>query len=317
MNRTHLQRAQILFFVCVLTLTYPSAAAKKNGFDLSKSIVSAKLIKQGGPPRDGIPSIDKPSFFAARVPFLRDTHRILGVVIDGEARAYPIPILTHHEIVNDIIAGRPIVITYCPLCRSGMAFEASIQGSIKSFGVSGLLYNSDVLLYDRKTESLWSQIMGEAISGPLVGKKLTLVPISNTTWGAWKKEHPRSLVLSPKTGFKIDYTRQLYPGYDKSRNIWFPVAKRSRRLHPKALVVGLELDGEFKAYPLKELKHAAPQFQDRFSGQTVKVLYDSKSESATIQTEDGSTLPTVTLYWFSWYAFHPNTLLYQSTASKD
>ena len=173
----------------------PPRALVKNGFDLQGSLVPAKEIRHGGPPRDGIPALDQPRFIpAASASYLKPDDRVLGMELNGIVKAYPIRILDWHEIANDDFNGQPVVVTYCPLCGTGMAFSAQIGGSRTTFGVSGLLYNSDVLLYDRQTDSLWSQLLGKAITGPLKGTELKLIPLRHTTWRAWKSEHPDTLV---------------------------------------------------------------------------------------------------------------------------
>jgi len=118
-----------------------------------------------------------------------------------------------------------------------------VNGERLDFGVSGLLYNSDVLLYDRKTESLWSQLLNQAISGPLKGEKLQMLPLKHTTWGEWQKQHSDTKVLSRDTGYGVDYSRDPYQGYASQPGLYFPVAKRDMRYPPKARVVGIELDG--------------------------------------------------------------------------
>ena len=178
-----------------------------NGFDLSNASLPVSQILSGGPPRDGIPAIDRPRFIAARqAAFLGDDDRVLGVYHKGIARAYPIRILNWHEIVNDQFAGEAVVVSFCPLCGTGTAFS-TLHGKAKTFGVSGLLYNSDLLLYDRETESLWSQIAATAISGPLRGEGLTLLPVAHTTWADWRKRYPDTTVLSTDTGYSRDYQR--------------------------------------------------------------------------------------------------------------
>ena len=154
------------------------AASSKNGFDVGNSSIPVAEILSGGPPRDGIPSIDDPHFITSdRADFLDPEDRVIGVSRNGEARAYPIAIMNWHEIVNDRIGDESIVVTYCPLCGTGMVFLAPPG---LEFGVSGLLYNSDVLLYDRQSESLWSQIMMQAVSGERLGEKLNLLPASRS-----------------------------------------------------------------------------------------------------------------------------------------
>jgi hypothetical protein len=154
-----------------------------NGFNLESTSIPMDEIRRGGPPRDGIPSIDNPIFVSAgEAKYPDDSDRDLGVAINNLAKAYPIGIMNYHEIVNDYFNSTAVVVTYCPLCGSGIAFYSKVEDKTHTFGVSGLLYNSDVILYDRETESLWSQLMHEAVSGPLKGSKLRIIPTANTTW---------------------------------------------------------------------------------------------------------------------------------------
>ena len=169
--------------LCMLSLLSAASYAQiKNGFDLTDSLVPADEIRSGGIPRDAIPSINEPSFVSAdEAGFLRDGDRIIGVHRNGVAKAYWIGILEWHEIVNDVFGDEAVLISYCPLCNTGMVFSVQNPNVRFSFGVSGLLYNSDLLLYDRQTNSLWSQIMGQAITGPLKGFTMNLLPSSHTT----------------------------------------------------------------------------------------------------------------------------------------
>ena len=163
-----------------LTLLAATALAETNGFDLRNALVPVDEIHAGGPVRDGIPSIDEPKFIAAGdADFLRGGDDVLGIVRNGVARAYPIRIMNWHEIVNDEIAGERVAVTFCPLCGTGIAFAAESLGRDLTFGVSGLLYNSDMLLYDRETESLWSQIKKQAITGPMKGHRLSALPLAD------------------------------------------------------------------------------------------------------------------------------------------
>ncbi len=289
-------------------------AADHNGFDLTGSLVPADDIHLGGPQRDGIPALDAPSFVAAaEAEFLADEDPVLGLVLGGEARAYPIAILSWHEIVNDRVAGHPVAITYCPLCGTGVAFDARVGGETLRFGVSGLLYNSDVLLFDRKSESLWSQIKRQAIAGPMKGQTLPALPLTHTAWRAWRRDHPRTLVLSTDTGHRRDYGSDPYMGYAGERDLYFPVGNSSRRYHPKERVLGVEIGGRFKAYPFAELsKSGVREFPDRIAGHDLLIRFDWANESATAFDGSGRQLAATTGYWFAWYAFHPDTEIYQT-----
>jgi hypothetical protein len=287
-------------------------AQSMKGFDLNNSSIPVNEIKDGGPPKDGIPAIDKPQFKKAAELNLDQNTRILGVRVNGVAKAYPIRIMNYHEIVNDMFEGHPVVVTYCPLCGSGIAFDASIDSKRRTFGVSGLLYNSDVLLYDRQTESLWSQIMMEAISGPLAGEKLQMLPTMNTTLGEWRRKYPDTWVLTENTGYPRDYSRDPYAGYEQSEQLYFDVDKKDERFHPKESVIGIEINKQFKAYPFSELEKLKDgKLKDQFQGQELVINFNKDSRSATISNQQGEQLPALTTFWFAWYAFHPETEVYK------
>ena len=288
-------------------------AASKNGFVLDDALVPAEQILSGGPGRDGIPSLDYPKFvFAQDARYLKKEDRVLGVEVNGVSRAYPIRILNYHEIVNDIVGGEAIVVSYCPLCGSGMAFKAEIGNKSFEFGVSGLLYNSDVLLYDRQTGSLWSQILKTSVTGAMRGTLLTAIPITHTTWQDWYARHPQTDVLAAETGYRRNYRADPYPGYSRSGKLYFPVQEESRLYPRKTMTMGLEIDGEFKAYPFPELEKGPGSFADEFNGKRFEVLYDSANETARILAEDGGELPTLMAFWFAWYAFHPDSDIYSA-----
>lgn len=289
-----------------------------NGFDLTGALIPVDEILPGGPPRDGIPAIDRPQFVTApRASFLADDDTVLGVARDGVAKAYPIRILNWHEVVNDHIGSEPVVITYCPLCGSGVAFHAVAAGRALSFGVSGLLYNSDVLLYDRETQSLWSQIANKAITGALKASTLVPVPVSHTTWADWRARHPATLVLSTDTGHERNYGRDPYAGYDRQQDIYFPVKFRSEGFHPKERVLGVTVGNRHKAYPFVELAKSAGMrtssaIEDTVGGTGVRVEYDTVHRSARAFDGTGKPIAATTLFWFAWYAFHPETEVFRA-----
>ena len=290
------------------------AAPLKNGFDLANSTIPVAKILSGGPPRDGIPSIDNPVFLSAdKADYLKPEDRVLGIDFEGETKAYPIRILNWHEIVNDEINGQAIAVTFCPLCGSGIVYKAVIDGKPHKFGVSGLLYNSDVLLYDRETETLWSQILSKGISGKLVDKKLEVIPSSHTSWQAWKEKHPETKVLSNKTGFTRDYLRSPYGTYDSDVSIYFPLEFKSKKYHPKERVLGISLKGQYKVYPFAELaKIPGSRLNDIFAAEQFTVEFDADNRDGQIKDSSGKILPSVNTFWFAWYAFHPDTLIYKS-----
>lgn len=291
-----------------------SAAIRMNGFVIDDdSLIPARDIHSGGPPKDGIPAIEKPEFSPrGKGEQIDPDDRVLGLIHQGTAKAYPISIMNWHEIVNDRFGEEPVVVTYCPLCGSGVAYLARVKGMEVSFGVSGLLYNSDVLLYDRQTESLWSQIMSRSVSGPMKGTRLKMLALTHTNWADWKASHPDTLLLSRQTGFRRDYDKDPYSGYENSSGTWFPVKKKDPRFHPKERVLGVEFDGLFKAYPFSELSKTSGAVTDTVAGQVVTLVYNEKADSARIVGSDNREIPAITSFWFAWYAFHPETEVYRA-----
>jgi hypothetical protein len=303
--------AVVLFAYNAVILAQPL-----NGFDLQGATIPEEEVFKGGPPKDGIPSIDKPAFVTAEDSTqLDDSDLVLGISLNGLSKAYPLPIMNWHEIVNDFFGDLPVVVTFCPLCGSGMAFESQMDGRHLTFGVSGLLYNSDVLLYDRQTESLWSQLKSSAVSGFYKTKKLKTVPMQHTTWKHWREQYPNTLVLSFETGFSRNYSRNPYEGYEDSEQTYFPVKFRAKGLHPKERVIGLTLNGKAKAWPLVELRKAGGVVKDNVGNKPVIVKLDKNNESATVVDKQGKVLASVNLFWFAWAAFHPETELYRYNLS--
>lgn len=283
------------------------------GFDFTQEEKSkakplyAKL-RSGGPAKDGIPSLDNPKFVAAQdATFLKENDLVLGFFYKGQARAYPLRILNWHEIVNDKVAGDAVLISYCPLCFTGIAFSRNIDGQDVEFGTSGKLINSNLVMYDRATNSLWTQLGGEAIIGKAVGKKLTQLPADTVTWADWKKVHPEAIVLSTDTGFSRNYDANPYEGYGESLDT-FGTAFADSRLHPKAKVAGIEIEGKFKAYS-EELLEQKGKLVDNFAGVILEITKDQAGGVSFInQKTAGEIVPTIS-YWFAWVSFHPDTEL--------
>jgi hypothetical protein len=287
-----------------------TAAAELNGFEVGDALVPVDAIQRGGPPKDGIPAIDAPRFVAAARAGLAADARVLGVARAGIARAYPVRVLNWHEVVNDRFGAEAVTVTYCPLCGTGMAFEAPPGTSESGFGVSGLLYNSDVLLYDRASASLWSQILQQAVSGPMKGTKLKAIALTHTSWADWQRRHPDTQVLSTDTGFRRDYDRDPYAGYDKVARLMFDVQHRDDRLPLKEWVLGLRLGAAAKAYPFSALAQrvdAQGRLHDRLGDQSIEIRFDREHRSAEAFDARGQPLPSVMAFWFAWFAFHPQT----------
>ena len=179
-------------------------------------LVDLDEIRSGGPPPDGIPSIDDPSFLSAgEVDFLEDNEPVLALTVNGESRAYPVQIMTWHEIVNDTVGGVPVAVTYCPLCNSALVYDRRLDDRVLEFGTSGLLLNSSLVMYDRQTETLWSHFTGAGIVGELTGEELETYAVATVAWQTWRDANPDGLVLSRDTGFDRSYGQNPYPGYDE------------------------------------------------------------------------------------------------------
>ncbi|MEE9217733.1 MAG: DUF3179 domain-containing protein [Acidobacteriota bacterium] len=297
-----------------LMLAVPSCAQVQgrvlNGFKLSNALVPQFEIMEGGAPRDGIPALTDPPRESAESAghWLQDEDRVMGVALNDEAVAYPLRILGRHEAVNDLVGGTPLLVTYCPLCGTGVVFDPLIQGRRAIFGVSGLLYNSDVLLYDRKTESLFSQLLFRAITGPLQGTDLETLPALTTTWEEWKRLHPDTQVLSRiQPPHFIDYGTDPYAGYHKSRTTMFPVRGDDRTRDAKQLAY-LILDGSHKLLVAEEtLELPAGDERALYDVEGgIQLEYDPGARRLLARSQSAKPPTVIPGYWFALSAFHPD-----------
>jgi len=277
-----------------------------------KFIVDPDDIVSGGPPKDGIPSIDDPKFVSVKEAdkFIRDDELVLALDYKGVKRVYPLQILVWHEIVNDNVAGDPLAITYCPLCGSGIAYSRILDGEEVEFGTSGKLYNSNLVMYDRKTNSYWSQIDGKAIVGELTGKELKPVSLDTVVWRDWKKENPDSEVLSQDTGFDREYGKDPYGNYYENSFVFFPVESEDNRVPPKTVIFGIEVNGKFKAYREDDLKKKS-EITDDVGGVKINIKREKSGKVVITNEETGEEIVKERDFWFAWYAFHPDTDLFK------
>jgi hypothetical protein len=283
-----------------------------NGFDISKSLIPKDEILSGGPPRDGIPAILEPKFESAeKATWLNDDDLVTGVNINGIQKAYPLRILVWHEAVNDEIGGMPILVSYCPLCGSALVFDRNANAQKLTFGISGLLYQSDVLFYDHQYESLWSQLEMKAVTGKKIGTDLVIVPSALATWKEWKDKYPNSLVLSRNTGFSRNYSRDPYGRYEESDLLMFPIKNRSTKFHPKEKVLVVIAGNVAKAYPFSELEKVNTPFEEKIGGQEVLIKYGD-GNYVTATDKSGRPIKSFVSYWFAWYTFRPDTLVFNS-----
>lgn len=247
-----------------------------------KALVPLSEIIPGGPPPDGIPAIDRPKFVSPKEadPWLNPKEPVLAVQVGVEARAYPLQILMWHEIVNDTVGGRPVSVTYCPLCNSGIVFDRQVGDRLLDFGTSGMLYKSDLVMYDRQTHSLWAQMEGRAIVGDLAGTKLSWLPSNTIAYGEWKALFPRGKVLSRETGHHRQYGSNPYESYDEpDRHPFLFFDQVDGRLPPKERVVGIVVGDGAKAYSFSLLM-TRRVLADTFNGHPVVVFYQRGTLSA-------------------------------------
>jgi hypothetical protein len=283
-------------------------------FNTADLQVEPGRLRSGGPPKDGIPSLTNPKTVpVGEADFLDPGDRVIGVEITGQARAYPLRILNHHEIVNDRLADTPIAVIYCPLCDSASVVDRRIEDKTLEFGVSGLLMNSNVVFYDRTDQALWSQVGLEALSGPHAGRSLKHLPWQLTTFDDWEKAHPDGRVASLDTGYNRNYQRSPYAGYFNSDRLMFPVQRIDDRLPEKARVIGITFDGVTRAYPLNTLAEAG-RIEDEIAGQRVVLTHKPEGGQVTVQPDGAKVVHT---FWFAWSAFHPDTELYESPSGAS
>lgn len=278
------------------------------GFDLRQATIPVQEIRSGGPPKDGIPSLSNPTMVSAdEATYLRASDRVIGVVSGGESRAYPLAILNYHEIINDRIGELPIAVTYCPLCDSAVVFDRRTPLGEREFGVSGLLYNSNVLMYDRSdAESLWSQVKGEGVSGPGAGMKLTVLPMELTTWAAWQNRNPNTIVVSSETGHRRNYQGSPYTHYFKQPNLMFPVKPIGNALPLKESVLGVWDDANALAISLSAFGGKSMQIEKSLGSRKFTVAFDANDQTIRVVKADAE-LQWMNAFWFAWYAFRPET----------
>jgi Protein of unknown function (DUF3179) len=244
---------------------------------------------------DRIRAINHPIYESPREaePLLTESSRVLGLVLGGEARAYPVDLLSLHEVVNDVVAGVPVAVTWCPLCFTGIAFDRRVGGRTLTFGVSGYLYHGNQVLFDRQTGSLWSQLLGGAVTGRYRGTELQAPPLANESWGAWLAEHPKTRVLSIRrdalagrflrphtyvTSRGIESTDQPYETYFEKVGTYFP--RTVRGIVDGSLVLGVAVGRRAKAYALLGLRRTRV-FDDMLAGEPLVVVFDDANGNFT------------------------------------
>jgi hypothetical protein len=298
----------------LLAAALAGAAEDWNGFDLTGANVPLAMLTHGGQPRDGIPAITTPKFIPTREAGIDFEARVVGVVVNGIARAYPRSVLVWHEVVNDRIGDTAVVIVYSPLSGAVAGYLASLAGQDVEFGVSGLLYNSGTLLFDRGTESLWLPVEGVAISGPRQGQHLQAIAAVETSWADWQQRYSQGKVMTADTGHDRPYGRDPYAEYMANSELRFAVAPHSDRYHPKEPVLVITHLGWYRAYPFVELAAQDAPFTDQVNGASYTIDFNYADQRVSVTDAAGEPAASPTEYWFAWHAGHPKDEVY--TASR-
>lgn len=312
-------------------LSHHTAPLPHNGFTLAPGLVPADRIVSSGLPRDGLHALEAPAMLAAgEVPGVRlgphgrllvADDRVVGVELNGDARAYPLRLMVWHEAVNDTVGGVPVVVTYNALCDSAAVFDRRTAAGELTFGVSGLLYESNLLLYDRHDDlagsSLWSQLQARAVTGPAAaaGGRLERLPVAVTRWADWLADHPDTTVLAPRPELLEAYRRDTYGSYFGSDLLRFPVdpLPPPSELRRKDPVVAITVDGRSAVFALTRVARAAGAPRGSWSttvdGVPVRLHYGLEPATARVELSDGGRhrLAVTTAFWFAWYATHPDT----------
>jgi hypothetical protein len=287
---------KVLKIISLLTLAlcFYSCDTVDNADVSGDWLIPTDQVFDGGPGRDGIPSVDNPQFTNVNdAPYLLDNDLVIGIKIGGTIRAYPHSILDWHEIVNDDISGQKTAITYCPLTGSAIAWKRQGVVSNSEFGVSGLLYNSNLIPYDRGSSSNWSQMKLQCVNGSLIGNEIETSRIIETTYKTWREMYPTSQLLSTNTGFGRQYGVYPYGGYKTNDDLIFPVSNEDNRLQKKERVLGLIAGGQTMAFVINSFSSEVSIENVSFGGEEFVVIGSSGKNFAAAykrKLDDGTTL---------------------------
>jgi hypothetical protein len=324
-------RAIAAFLIAIVTATTAAANPsiwERQGWadtDFSKRSIEWNEIMSGGPPKDGIPSIDEPQFqLVADETDVKPNEPVIGLEIGGDARAYPLRILMWHEIVNDTVGGEPVAVTYCPLCNSAVVFERVVKGETTTFGTTGKLRNSDLVMYDRLTESWWQQFTGKAIVGEMTGTQLEILPARLESLAQFRERHPDGRILVPNNPNFRNYGRNPYAGYDSSARPFLFRGDLPEDINPMVRVVMVRT-AEPTIVSLDLLRE-----HERVEAGDVTISWQPGQASAlddssvaggpdvgTVTVErDGADVPYDVTFAFVAHAFHPETDIVQNCSAR-
>jgi hypothetical protein len=282
--------------------------------DSGEWLIPKNEVRDGGPGRDGIPALSAPQFITAQeATFLTDNDLVLGFADGSDVRAYPHDILDWHEIINDETANHSIAVIYCPLTGTGIGWDRNVAGTKTTVGVSGLLYNSNIIPYDRSTNSNWSQLLLKSVNGELIGTSANTYNLVETSWKTWKQLYPSTKVVSTNTGHNRNYGNYPYGNYKTSGNLLFPVSRTDGRLDAKERVLGVVIGEKAKAYRFENFPDQLEVINDTFEG-TQLVVAGSKTNNLMVAFD--RKLPDGTVLEFQALQASVNGLLQDNEGNK-
>lgn len=280
-----------------------------NGFDTTSKVLDPQVLLRVGPINHPMEALEHIKVEPIALTDWGQQDLIIGVEINGEARAYPLAIMVWHQLVNDEVGGEPILITFCRLCGTGIVYNRMVGEHTLTFGMAGLLYRSDILLYDKETHTLWSRYLDEAVTGPSQGQPMVALPFQMMSVAEWKEAYPQSAILTRDTGFDINYARTPSGDISTGDNVYAFLATRVR-YHPEMPVLGIKRAGFAKAYPAGEILVAGGQVEESFQGGEVKIRFKVDEQAFTYHVSDGSEV--IQSHWSEWIQREPNTDIFQA-----
>ncbi len=298
---------RIIKAVAVLNIAlicWPGWSIEINGFDTSSDVINAETIIRTGPVDSPIQVLESIKTQAIDETDWLPADFVIGISLDDQARAYPLAIMMWHQIVNDDLGESPILVTFCRICGTGLVFDRLVNDQPLVFGMSGLIYEGDILLYDKQTHSLWSRFLDEAVSGPLQGQLVFDLPYEITTVGEWQKKHPESTIVSRDTGFDIDYSITPTGVSSEGENI-FAALPSELRYHVDMPVLGVSQNGVAKAYPAAEVLARGGRVIDEFEG--VRLVIEYSVVDQVFNHQANPSLQTVQTNWAEWISTYPKT----------
>jgi len=271
----HFKYRVLLFIIFPILVSCQDSVNDTNLTD-AEWLIPASEVYDGGPGKDGIPALSNPNLLENElIDYMKDSDLIIGIKIDNQVRGYPHPILNWHEIINDQINENYFSVTYCPLTGSTIGINREIDGDITTFGVSGLLYNSNLIPYDRATNSNWSQMKMECVNGKLKGREFDFVPTFETNWATWKKMFPKAIVVSSNTGHERRYSYYPYGSYRGDESLYFPVSNVNSELNLKERVHGIIENNKVYAFRFNLFADETKLFKKQIGGNNYLIVGNS------------------------------------------